>query len=130
MLKLLFLEKLKFLILFENIFLHDEKLVLVRMFFCDQVCICSNPRNHLEHLACPHGDSEPPTRTLFLTKISQIPAHNYMHPPELSIVFVQIWGCLSSNRSISELKWSWMSKRLLWDTNKCPYFRSSWFLEL
>ena len=114
----------------KNIFLHDEIIFFVRIFFCDQVCISSNPRNHLEHLACPHGDSEPPARTQFLTKISQIPPHNYMHPPELSIVVVQIWGCLSSNRSISELKWSWMSKRLLWDTNKCPYSRSSWFLEL
>ena len=54
-------------------FLHDEIIFFVRIFFCDQVCISSNPRNHLEHLPCPHDDSEPPTRTQFLAKISQIP---------------------------------------------------------
>ena len=34
-------------------------------FFCDQICICTNLRNHLdlEHLPYPHDDSEPPTRT-------------------------------------------------------------------
>ena len=110
----------------ENIFLHDEIIFFVRIFFCDQVCIYSNSRNHLEHLPCPHGDSESPTRTQCFTKISQIPQIQYVHPQELSIVYVKIWGCLSSNRSISELKWSWMGKWLLWDTNKCPYFRSSW----
>ena len=41
-------------------FLHDELIFFVRIFFCDQVCICTNPRNHLEHLPCSHGDSEPP----------------------------------------------------------------------
>ena len=41
-------------------FLHDEIIFCVRIFFCDQVCICTNPRNHLEHLPCSHGDSEPP----------------------------------------------------------------------
>ena len=113
-------------------FLHDEIIFFVRIFFCDQVCICTNPRNHLEHLPCPHDDSEPPTRTQCLGEISQTPQirfHNYVHPQELSIVFVNIWGCLSSNRPISALKWSRMGKRLLWDTNKCPYSRSSWFRE-
>ena len=42
-------------------FLHDENIFFVQMFFCDQVCISSNPRNHLEHPPCPHDDSEPPT---------------------------------------------------------------------
>ena len=46
----------------ENIFLHDEIIFCVRIFFCDQVCIYTNPRNHLEHLPCPHDDSEPPTK--------------------------------------------------------------------
>ena len=50
-------------IFFQKIFfLHDEILFFVRIFFCDQVCICTNPRNHLEHLPCPHDDSEPPTK--------------------------------------------------------------------
>ena len=40
------------------IFLHDEKIFFVRIFFWDQVCISSNPRNHLEHLPCPHDDLE------------------------------------------------------------------------
>ena len=39
-------------------FLHDEIIFFVRIFFCDQVCICTNPRNHLEHLPCSHDDSE------------------------------------------------------------------------
>ena len=52
-----FFENFMFL---ENIFLHDEIIFFVRIFFCDQVCISSNSRNHLEHLPCPHGDSEPP----------------------------------------------------------------------
>ena len=54
-------------------FLYDEKLFFVRIFFCDQVRIYTNLRNHLEHLPYPHDDSEPPTRTHFLVKISQIP---------------------------------------------------------
>ena len=48
---------------FENIFLHDETIFFVRIFFCDQVRIYTNLRNHLEHLPYPHDDSEPPTRT-------------------------------------------------------------------
>ena len=52
-----FFEKFIFLKIF---FLHDEIIFFVRIFFCDQVCICTNPRNHLEHLPCSHGDSEPP----------------------------------------------------------------------
>ena len=59
----------------ENIFLHDEIIFFVRIFFCDQVCIYTNPRNHLEHLPCPHDDSEPPTK-----KIRQI-VHLFCHPP-------------------------------------------------
>ena len=46
--------------LLENIFLHDEIIFFVWIFSCNQVCICTNPRNHLEHLPCSHGDSEPP----------------------------------------------------------------------
>ena len=114
----------------ENIFLHDEIIFFVRIFFCDQVCIYSNSRNHLEHLPCPHGDSESPTRTQCFTKISQIPQIQYVHPQELSIVYVKIWGCLSSNRSISELKWSWMTKRLLWVSNCDACSTFSRFLEL
>ena len=30
------------------VFLHDEIIFFVRIFFCDQVYICTNPRNHLE----------------------------------------------------------------------------------
>ena len=50
----------------------------VRIFFCDQVCIFTNPRNHLEHLPCPHDDSEPPTKKnqtnslIFFTEIQEI----------------------------------------------------------
>ena len=54
-------------------FLSDEMIFFVRIFFCDQVRIYTNLRNHLEHLPYPHDDSEPPTRTHFLVKISQIP---------------------------------------------------------
>ena len=57
-------------------FLHDEIIFFVRIFFCDQVCICTNPRNHLEHLPCPHDDSEPSTKktrqiVLFFTEIQE-----------------------------------------------------------
>ena len=38
-------KKMSFLKIF---FLHDEIICFVRIFFCDQVCICTNPRNHLE----------------------------------------------------------------------------------
>ena len=74
--KSLFFQKFWF---FENIislkifFLYDETIFFVRIFFCDQVRIYTNLRNHLEHLPYPHDDSEPPTRTQFLVKISQIP---------------------------------------------------------
>ena len=98
---------------FENIFSPWWKTIFCSDFFWDQVCISSNSRNHLEHLPCPHGDSEPPTRAQCFTKISQIPRfsfHNYVHPQELSIVFVKIWGCLSSNGPIFELRRSWMTK--------------------
>ena len=44
-------------------FLSDEMIFFVRIFFCDQVRIYTNLRNHLEHLPYPHDDSEPPTRT-------------------------------------------------------------------
>ena len=50
--------KIKFFV--KTIFLHDEKLFFVRIFFWDQVCISSNPRNHLEHqLNSPMGPSKP-----------------------------------------------------------------------
>ena len=56
---------------FENILMKN----CVQIFFCDQVCISSNPRNHLEHSQCPYDDSEAteaPTITRFLAKICQI----------------------------------------------------------
>ena len=43
---------------------------------------------------------------------------------------VEIFGCLSSNESISEPKKSWMIKRLLWVSNCNSYFTFSTFLEL
>ena len=70
----------------ENIFLHDEIIFFVRIFFCDQVCICTNREKYLEHLPCPHDDSEPPTRTQVLRKLAKSPRfsfHNYVHPQEL-----------------------------------------------
>ena len=63
----------KILFFLKMFFLYDEKLFFDRMFFCDQVCVSSIPRNHLEHLPRPHDDSEPPTRTQFVAKIYQIP---------------------------------------------------------
>ena len=61
-----------------------------------------------------------------LAKSPRFSFHNYVHPQELSIVYVKIWGCLSSNRSISELRRSWMTSWRSWNTNKYPYFRSRW----
>ena len=60
----------KKIIFLKIVFLHDEKIFFVRIFFSDQVCISSNPRNHLEPPPCPHDDSQPPTRTQFSAKIS------------------------------------------------------------
>ena len=54
---LIFFEKFIF---FENMFSPWWNNIFCSDFFCDQVCICTNPRNHLEHLPCSHGDSEPP----------------------------------------------------------------------
>ena len=61
------------IIFWKTVFLHDERLFFVRIFFCDQVCISSTPRNYLEPPPCPHDDSQPPSRTQFSVKISQIP---------------------------------------------------------
>ena len=99
-----FLKSLFFLKIF---FLHDEIIFFVRIFFCDQVCISSNPRNHLEHPSCPHDDSGPPTRWRKLGKFPRFSFCNYVCTQELSIVYVKIWGCLSSNGPSSELKRSW-----------------------
>ena len=35
--------------IFENIFLHDEKIFFTQIFFCDRVCTSSILKNHLEH---------------------------------------------------------------------------------
>ena len=67
-------------IFFENIFLHDEILFFVRIFFCDQVCISSNPRNHLEHLPFPHDDSGPPTRSNCWRKLGKFPRFSFCAP--------------------------------------------------
>ena len=64
-------------------FLHDEIIFFVQIFFCDQVCISSNPRNHLEHPPCPHDDSEPPTR-------SQRVGENWPNSPDSAFVFMCI----------------------------------------
>ena len=61
-----------------------------------------------------------------LAKFTRFGFCNYVHLQELSIVFVKIWGCLSSNGSISELRRSWMASWRSWNTNKYPYFRSRW----
>ena len=100
----------------EHIFLHDEQIFCVQMFFCDQVCISSNPRNHLEHSQCTYDDSEgseAPTITQCLAKIRQI--HQIqLHTPRKDFTSIfQSWGCQSSDGSISELKRSWLVKRLL-----------------
>ena len=47
-----------FLEMFENIFLHDEKIFFVQIFFCDQVCTYSSLRNHPEHSQAHQGNSE------------------------------------------------------------------------
>ena len=77
----------------EHIFLHDEKIVCVQMFFCDQVCISSNPRNHLEHSQCPYDDSEggeaPPMFGPNSDSASVIECTPGKDFPEFS----QSWGC-------------------------------------
>ena len=43
-------------------FLHDEIICFVRIFFCDQVCICTNPRNRdvlVPHFVGEQGDLVP-----------------------------------------------------------------------
>ena len=76
-------EKICFLKIF---FLHDEIIFFVRIFFCDQVCICTNPRNHLEHLPCPHDDSEP--RLKKIRQIIQIVVTEMSHG--VTFYFVQL----------------------------------------
>ena len=62
----------KILFFLKICFLHDEIIFFVRIFFCDQVCISSNLRNHLEHSQCSPEDSGRPTKTRFLVKITKI----------------------------------------------------------
>jgi len=62
-------------------FLHDEIIFFVRIPFCDQVCVSSNLRNHLEHLPFPHDDSESPTR-------SQRVGENWLNSPDSAFVFM------------------------------------------
>ena len=127
---------LKILYFFENIFLHDEKIFCVQIFFCDQVCISGNPRNHLEHSQCPYDDSErseaqsPQTIARFLAKIRQI--HQIqLHTPrkDFTLIF-QSWGCQSSDGSISELRRSWLVNRLLGYSNWDMCSTWSTFLDL
>ena len=47
-----------FLEMFENIFIRDEKIFRVQIFFCDQVCTYSSPRNYPEHSQAHRGNSE------------------------------------------------------------------------
>ena len=87
---------LKILIFLEIIFLHDEIIFFVRIFFCDQVCISSNPRNHLEHPSCPHDDSGPPTRSQLLGEIGQIPLlWLAVSPPTGHIFFGILTPCVT-----------------------------------
>ena len=44
--------------MFENVFLHDEKIFFVQFFFCVLICTSSNPQDHLEHARCAQGDSK------------------------------------------------------------------------
>ena len=85
-------------------------------FFSDQVCISNIPSNYLEHLPCPHDDSELRLEPICLAKISQIPsdsASTTMYTPVIVISFVKIWGCLSSIRPGSEL----MTRGVGWPNN-------------
>ena len=92
------------LIFLEIIFLHDEIIFFVRIFFCDQVCISSNPRNHLEHPPCPHDDSEPPTRSQMLAKIGQIHQIQllYLCAPPGSV------NCFCQNLGLPVFKWTYL----------------------
>ena len=131
----IFFQKKKCEIFFLKIvFLHDEKIFSVRIFFSDQVCISSNPRNHLEPPPCPHDDSQPPSRTLFSAKITRFSFHNYTvwHCTHLGIVIslCQNLGRLSSIGPSSELKRSRMTKRLLGVSNCDACSTFSRFLEL
>ena len=64
-----------------------------------------------------------------LVKFPRFSFCNYVCTQELSIVYVKIWGCLSSNGPSSELKRSWQVKRLQVHTNKNPYCPLRTFLE-
>ena len=64
---------------FENIFLYDEKLFFVRIFFCDQVCISSELSESSFHISA-HLEESAKKNIFFVWRVSECSELSPVHP--------------------------------------------------